>query len=64
MDLSYLAKPMGECHGDEHLMNEMLHSRECLGDPDIWCTCMEDLEQERERMAELHFDSLRDDGEI
>lgn len=57
MDYSYLQKAADECHGDEDLI-------ECFGDCDIWCTCMEEIEQAKERMTELHFDSLRnDDGE-
>ena len=52
VNFNYLAMRVESCHGDEN-------QHECFGDPDIWCTCMEDIEQARERMEELHFDSLR-----
>jgi len=55
MDLSYLARPAGECHGDEHLLDEVIHDKTCIGDPDIWCSCLEKQEQAREHMCELSF---------
>lgn len=48
INLEYLAKPVDQVHGDEHL-------HECFGDCDIWCTCMEEREQEKERLAEMHY---------
>jgi len=50
MNNDYLAKPAGECHGDEHLCDEIVHSRNCVGDPDIYCSCQGERDAERERI--------------
>lgn len=40
-------------------MNDILHGdeefNECFGDCDIWCTCLEAQEREKERMLELNY---------
>lgn len=48
INLNYLSKSIDDTHGDEHL-------KECYGDCDIWCTCMEEQEQENERLAEMYY---------
>lgn len=50
-DISYLGKSLDNLHGDEHLVD-------CVGDCEIWCSCMEKQEQEQIRLDELFAEDL------
>lgn len=55
MDYSYMSKSIDDVHGDEHLLDDIVHDKDCIGSPDIWCTCLERREQEAARIQELSF---------
>ena len=55
VNFNYLAMRIDDLHGDEN-------THECYGSKSLWCTCMEDIQQAKERMEALHFDSIRDDS--
>lgn len=54
--MDYLARAIDDVHGDEHLQDEIVHNRNCIGDPDIYCSCMGELEAQRVMLSELDYD--------